>query len=82
MRVSILGPKETIWQGGVRDLILPTEEGDICVLDFHQPFLVRLTKGDIRLEVMSRKPLAVNKIPIKDGVARMYGNELIILVEV
>lgn len=60
---------------------MPTEEGDICVLDFHQPFLVRLTKGDIRLGVMSREPLPVNKISIRDGVARMSGNELIMLVE-
>lgn len=73
MKVSILEPKGAIWQGTARDLILPTEDGEICVLDFHQPFLTRLTKGDIRL--------GTDKISIKDGVARMHANELVILAE-
>jgi F0F1-type ATP synthase epsilon subunit len=74
MQVSILSPRETIWQGKVSDLILPTEDGEMCVLDFHQPFLARLTKGEIRFG-------GVRTIFVKDGLAHMRGNELNILIE-
>lgn len=81
MRVSVLGPKGPIWQGAAKNLILPTEDGDVCVLDFHQSFLVRLAKGDIRLGAMGAGGAQKASIPVKDGFARMHGNELVILTE-
>jgi len=81
MQVSILSPREIRWQGRVNDLILPTEDGEMCVLDFHQPFLARLTKGDIRFGVLSRQASAIPNISVKDGLAHMHGNELTILIE-
>ena len=54
---------------------MPTDEGEMCVLDFHQPFLVKLSKGDIRLGA------GVSEVSIAEGIARMYGNELTILAQ-
>jgi F0F1-type ATP synthase epsilon subunit len=53
----------------------------MCVLDFHQPFLARLTKGDIRFGVLNRQASATPNISVKDGLAHMRGNELTILIE-
>ena len=75
MRVSVLGIKQTIWQGRTKEVVLPTDDGEMCVLDFHQPFLVKLSKGDIRLGA------GVSQIPITEGIARMFGNELTILAQ-
>jgi len=81
MQVSILGPRQIIWQGRVKKLLLPAEEGEMCVLDFHQPFLVRLSKGQIQLGIEGRAAVSENKILVKDGIAHMRGNELTILIE-
>ena len=75
MRVSILGLKQIIWQGRTKEVVLPTDDGEMCVLDFHQPFLVKLGKGDIGLGA------GVSKVSIAEGIARMYGNELTILAQ-
>lgn len=73
MQVNILEPKKTIYKGMAREVILPAADGEVCVLDFHQPFLMRLRKGDIRSSEYS--------ISIKDGIAFMRANELSIFVE-
>lgn len=81
MRISVLNPRQTLWQGRASQALLPTEDGEICVLDFHQPFLVRLGKGTIRLGEQILKQAPLKKISVSDGVARMRGNELLILIE-
>jgi len=73
MRVSVLEPKGTIWEGNAKEIILPTEDGEVCILDFHQSFLMRLKKGIIRLPD--------RRTAIKDGVAFMRSNALKIFVE-
>ena len=73
MQVHILEPQGTIWQGRSKKVILPSLGGEICVLDFHQPFFIRLKKGYIRLAEKTEF--------IKDGLAYMQGNELQVFVE-
>jgi len=55
-------------------VILPGEEGEFSVLDFHQPIVSCLKEGAVRIDEK-------HSIPIKRGIARMEGNELVILVE-
>jgi len=76
MRVSVLNQKQVIYAGNVKEAVLPGEDGEFSVLDFHQPFLYRLRSGFINL----KEAKAENRIRIKDGVARMLGNELVICI--
>jgi F0F1-type ATP synthase epsilon subunit len=73
MQVSVLGPKGEIWKGKMKQVNLPTEDGEVSVLDFHQPFLMRLKHGLVRLPD--------KRAVIKDGIAFMRGNELTLFVE-
>ncbi|MBN2831216.1 MAG: ATP synthase epsilon chain [Candidatus Omnitrophica bacterium ADurb.Bin205] len=73
MRVSILEPKGAIWEGMANQVMLPAEEGQMCVLDFHQPFVVRLTSGSIAFADM--------KIAVKDGIAYMRSNSLTVFAQ-
>ncbi|MBU0709701.1 MAG: hypothetical protein KJ793_03205 [Candidatus Omnitrophica bacterium] len=73
MQISILEAKGTIWEGNAKEAILPTSEGEMCVLDFHQPFLVKLKKGELHFPG--------KKIAIKYGIAFMKGNSLKVFVE-
>jgi F0F1-type ATP synthase epsilon subunit len=74
MQVSILEPRRVIWEGRAKEVLLPAEDGEVCVLDFHQPFLIRLRKGVIRAD---QQPTAV-----RGGVAFLRSNNLILFVEV
>jgi F0F1-type ATP synthase epsilon subunit len=90
MQVNILEPKGIIWKGRSKEVILPVEDGEVCILDFHQPFLIRLRKGDVRFSVFGsrlsvlaehRAPSTEHRVPIQDGIAFMRSNELTVFVE-
>jgi F0F1-type ATP synthase epsilon subunit len=74
MQVSILEPKKIIWEGQAKEVRLPAQDGEVCVLDFHQPFLIRLRKGLVK----SGK----EHTAIKDGLAFLSSNKLILFVEI
>ena len=74
MRVRILDAQKVIYEGDFKEVLLPGEDGELSVLDFHQPFLYRLRKGYIQLQPHRH-------FLIKDGVAKMQNNQLIIMVE-
>jgi F0F1-type ATP synthase epsilon subunit len=73
MRISILEPKGPIWEGIANQVILPAEEGQMCVLDFHQPFVARLNRGNIAFSDI--------KIAVKDGIAYMRSNTLTVFAQ-
>lgn len=74
MQVSILEPKKIIWEGQAKEVRLPAEDGNLCILDFHEPFLIRLRKGIIRSDKQ--------RTAIKDGIAFLRSNKLVLFVEV
>ena len=80
MRLSILDPKKAIWQGMAKRVTLPACDGEMCVLDFHQPFVVRLGKGRI---TFSGEDLSLRQagILIKDGIAFMRSNYLTVFAQ-
>ena len=74
MRLSILEPKKAIWQGMSKEVRLPSADGEICVLDFHQSFVIRLAKGNIVFDGSG--------VAIKDGIAFMRSNSLIVFAQI
>lgn len=73
-KVTLLTPKQELYVGLGEKVILPTEDGQLTILDFHQPLLCRLARGTISIDERWL-------FPIKDGVARMSGFELVGIVE-
>jgi len=78
MRVSILETIGNVYEGNAKEVILPAEGGELCIMDYHQPFLCSLVRGFIKIK--EPKSTEQKRIPIKRGVARMRSTELIILV--
>ena len=73
MRLAILEPKGAIWQGMAKKVNLPAADGEMCVLDFHQPFVARLKKGNI--------VFSDTRVAIKDGIAFMRSNNLTVFAQ-
>ena len=75
-KVSVLDIKtaSTIFQKLVSVVVLPGEEGELSILDFHQPIISCLKDGMIKIDNIA-------PMDIKGGIASMQDNELIVLVE-
>lgn len=75
-KVSVLDIKtaSTIFQELVSSVILPGEEGELSILDFHQPIISCLKDGMIKID-------NIPPMVIKSGIASMQANELVVLVE-
>lgn len=74
-KVTLLTTKEELYVGLALKVMLPTEEGQLTILDFHQPLLSRLSKGVLSIDDRWF-------FKIKDGVARVSGFELSGIVEI
>jgi F0F1-type ATP synthase epsilon subunit len=90
MRITILNPTKVVYEGNAKEVVLPGEDGEFSILDFHQTFLYRLRKGCIRVITSlwekggdtKGAALKERRIQIRKGVARMVKNEIVIVAEV
>jgi len=73
-KVRILTPQSAIYLGLATEVVLPSKDGEISVLDFHQPIISRLCPGTINID---KKWF----FDIKDGVAYLGDDELKVIVE-
>lgn len=69
----MLNPKHELFEGIAKSVVLPGDQGEFEVLDFHRPIISLLKEGNI---VIDGKFL-----PIKRGVAKFHKEELVALVE-
>jgi F0F1-type ATP synthase epsilon subunit len=79
MRVKILAPKKKLFDQEAEEVILPGEDGEFSVFDFHQPCLCSLHYGQIRVKCKKEKDW--KRFFIKKGIARATGMELVITIE-
>ena len=75
-RVSVLDIENAsfLFNEMASSVVLPGEEGEFSVLDFHQPIVSYLKDGVVKINEKQ-------SIPIKRGIARMQENELVVMVE-
>ena len=78
MKVFINTVFEEVYSAEAEEVVLPGDEGELSIMDFHQPIVCRLAQGIVR--VISRRN--VKSIPIIDGIAHMEGDTLKIMAEV
>jgi len=69
---------EQVYSGEAKEVVLPGNEGELSIMDFHQPIVCRLAKGAIKI-IAHR---SVKSIPITDGIAHMEGDMLKVMAEV
>ncbi|MFH1245735.1 MAG: hypothetical protein V1662_04545 [Candidatus Omnitrophota bacterium] len=74
IRVIILNPKRTIYEGEARSVFLPGDTGEFEVLELHKPIISLLRRGEIIID--GNKSVAITK-----GIMRMYKDKLVALVE-
>lgn len=92
MKLAIYTMRRTVYEGETTRVTLPTEVGEVTVLDHHEPYVTILAPGSLRYEahvvteLPSGEKSAVRKeernLPIKGGFLEVReGNELRILAD-
>lgn len=82
MKTKVLTIYRKLFEGEAKEVVLPGCDGEICVLDFHQPFLYRLRSGYVKVRENAPGASGTGRgIFIRDGVAVFKDNSLDILAE-
>ena len=71
--VSVISPKEVIFEGKAKSVILPGEQGVFEILPFHKRILSRLISGTLLIDEEG--------FPIKRGIVKVNQNRVTIMVE-
>jgi F-type H+-transporting ATPase subunit epsilon len=71
--VIICSPERVIFEGKVKSIILPGEQGVFEIMPYHNPLISRLLKGKVVVD---------DKIfPIRCGIAGVNGNKATVVIE-
>jgi F0F1-type ATP synthase epsilon subunit len=71
--VSVLNPKEVVFEGKAKSLIVPGEEGVFEVLPYHKRILSRLITGTLFIDEQH--------IKIQRGIIKVDQNKVTIIIE-
>ncbi|MFN9622791.1 MAG: ATP synthase F1 subunit epsilon [Cyanobacteriota bacterium] len=76
LTLRVLAPDQSVFDGPVDEVILPSATGQLGVLTGHVPLLTALDSGVLRL----REGSAWRSIALLGGFAEVEGNEVTVLV--
>jgi F-type H+-transporting ATPase subunit epsilon len=78
MKIEIISPESTLFQGEVEFVYLPGSDGSIGVLNNHAPLITSLKKGTVRVKDNAGKE---HRFDVKGGTVEVFNNKMIILAE-
>jgi F-type H+-transporting ATPase subunit epsilon len=71
-----------VFEGEAKEVILPGEDGEFSVMDFHQPCLYRLRAGRAKATLRNASGGTAEKIiTLKQGLADIRPDKLILMIE-
>jgi F-type H+-transporting ATPase subunit epsilon len=77
MRLEILTPDKTVYEGEVKSVTVPGTQGSFEVLNNHAPIISTLEDG----KVIVRAGAGVETFIIKGGVVEVVDNKITLLAE-
>jgi F-type H+-transporting ATPase subunit epsilon len=78
MKIEIITPEATLFEGEGNYVYLPGSDGSLGVLNRHSPMISSLKKGTVRIKDNSGKE---HKFDVKGGTVEVYNNKVTILAE-
>jgi len=77
MRVLVIGPERTVFDGDAESLVAPAYDGEVGILPRHAPFMTLLGAG--ALSVRSRD--ATRRFRVRGGFLQVVSNTVRIVAE-
>ncbi len=82
MRVTIHNAIKKLVDSDAREVVLPGEDGELSVWDFHQSCLYSLRAGQIKLlPAGSSNNEEIKRFPLKKGLAIIRSDMVSVLIE-
>jgi F-type H+-transporting ATPase subunit epsilon len=78
MKVEILTPEKSVFDGEARLVSLPGSDGSLGILNNHAPLITTLTEGIVKIEGTDGK---VQEFGVKGGTVEVLNNRVIVLAE-
>jgi len=78
MKVEIITPESTLFEGEGTFVYLPGSDGSLGVLNNHAPLISSLKKGIVRVKDNAGKE---HKFEVKGGTVEVFRNKVTILAE-
>jgi F-type H+-transporting ATPase subunit epsilon len=78
MKVEIITPETTLFEGEGSFVYLPGSDGSLGVLNRHAPLISSLKKGTVRVKDNAGKE---HKFEVKGGTVEVFNNKVTILAE-
>ena len=78
MKVEIITPESTLFEGEGAYVYLPGSDGGLGVLNNHAPLISSLKKGVLRVKDHAGKE---HKFDVNGGTVEVFKNKVIILAE-
>lgn len=80
MKLSIFSIRDTLFEGQVERVTLPTLQGDITVLDRHIPLVTTIKPGAIRYYIPQQFESGWHTIQFPGGIVEVRpGSEVVVL---
>jgi len=82
MKLIIHNAIKKIFEAEAREVILPGEDGEFSVMDFHQPCLYRLRAGQIKVILRKAIDSETEKVfPLRRGLADVAPDRIAVVIE-
>lgn len=78
MKVEIITPEATLFEGDGSFVFLPGSDGSLGVLNSHAPLISSLKKGVVRVKDNGGKE---HRFEVKGGTVEVFNNKVTILAE-
>jgi F0F1-type ATP synthase epsilon subunit len=73
-RISIIKLNQVVFEGSANSVVLPGEEGEFEIMDFHRDIMSLLKRGNITIDGID--------FPIEKGIANFAKDKLDVFVEI
>jgi len=77
MRVTVLTPEKTLYEGEATAVSVPGSEGNFTILDHHAPLVSALAEGQVRLKLPDGTAV---QYAVERGFVEVLHNEVALLV--
>lgn len=76
LRVSVISPEASLFEGEANSVVVPAFDGEVGILTGHAPMMTLLGKGELRIEGAAGK-----KFAIEGGFLQVLGNHVRVVTE-
>ncbi len=77
MRVTVISPERSVFDGDAEAVVVPAFDGDVGILPRHAPFMTLLGRGTLRI----RQGGTAHRVAVDGGFLQVTGNVVRVVAE-